>query len=224
MKSDYRDTCGIVSPKGISQYHSMTPYLAGGPVYLTATQYANSYLRSTAVKKTVSIINGNNDITIPLSKFDANKDIFAAANICEYHLKSGSNIALDIQIRQFVNPLINSGRLIIYGGKYGFDAVLYDSFLTPIPSPGKVFTAPCGVATILLQSNNSDGNVDYFLDFGYKVSESDSMTGRACSLYCKSNLLFSCFILYLITRYLFFIVLDINFKLLILSLLIFIID
>ena len=165
----------------------MTPYLNGGPVYLTATQYANSYLRSTALKKTVSVINGNNDISTSLSKFDANKDIFAAANTCKYHLKSGSNIALDIQIRQFRNPLINGGRLIIYGGKYGFDSVLYDSFLTPLPISGKIFTAPCGVATILLQSNNSDGNVDYFLDFGYQVSESDSQSGRACSLYCKSN-------------------------------------
>ena len=67
----------------------MTPYLNGGPVYLTATQYANSYLRSTALKKTVSVINGNSDISTPLSKFDANKDIFAAAN-----LLSGVEISL----------------------------------------------------------------------------------------------------------------------------------
>ena len=163
----------------------MTPYISGGPVYLTATQYVNSYLRSTAAKKTVSVITGNNNISSPVGKFDANKDIFAAANICKYNLNSGTNIAIDIQIHQFINPLINGGRLIIYGGKYGYDAVLYDSILSSLPITGKIFTAPCGVANIVLHSNNSDGNVDYSLDFGYQISESDSLVGIACSQYSE---------------------------------------
>ena len=163
----------------------MAPYITGGAFSLTATQYANTYLRTSSVQKKLSKVYGSSDVSAARALWAPDTHIFDAANICKYTLSSGTSIALDITINSFSNPLINGARLQIYGGKYGNDALLFDSLYYTGEYPGLVLTAPCGRATIILQANVTGSPVDYGLDYGYQISVGDTISGKACISYSK---------------------------------------
>jgi hypothetical protein len=100
-------------------------------------------------------------------------------------------LAVDITILQFLGA--SRGHLIIYGGVTGTDSVIYDSLAQS--NSGKsltgTVTAPCGKATILLQSNTSyyatsHGAVDYGFDLTYRINAADlNSGGTACQAYSE---------------------------------------
>ena len=184
---DYRDTCGIVYPSGSSQYHSTNPYITqnNGAIYHTATQYASTYLRSTSTQKKLSKVYGSDDVTDSMPMWTTNSSIFQASNICKYALSSGTKKAIEIKINKFNNPINNGGRVQIYGGKTGSDVMIFDSLYFSGSTTGLTVTAPCGQATIILQSNQTGGTVDYGFDFDYQISLSDTQGGDACQAYSK---------------------------------------
>jgi hypothetical protein len=137
---------------------------------------------------------------------------FAVPSVCKYRLSSETNEqGVFINIKSF-SPR-SSGRLRIFGGLTSEDNVLFDSNapLVHLSSSSDYayevvkgvgvqrvnVTAPCGLATVLLEVNNSDAylltnasqaQVDYSLQMSYHSIAGDD--GYLCRQYCTFSFSF----------------------------------
>ena len=178
-------TCGMVL--GNSTYVLVDPSSNG--MSQKATQKAGAYMESVAAGKQVYNTYGIWDNSQP----DSALSEFQPAPTCKYLINTGSEQSILIYITRLeglVKGLVNS-RLRIWGGKWGNDALIYDSdiaFAYPQKKWGG-YMAPCGKATILLEVNKTLSNsVDHGLEFSYMASESDGDSGADCHAYYLSLL------------------------------------
>ena len=164
--------------------------LSSAPSYLTdnlnvrlmATQMSENYLQSSSQAKYVYSLTGSWDSTPALQTFTPP---ILPAKTCRYVINSGSDQAVNINIIKFTST--QKADLIIYGGIYTNDAILFVSYKTDVYNFR--FTAPCGKATIILQQNSTSANlnVDYGLQFEYVLVPNDQL-GSTCAKYKQSLL------------------------------------
>jgi hypothetical protein len=181
VDSSRHSVCGIALPSGRSPLGlTVTPYLQTTSIYSAPTQYAGSYLQSTIEQKTLLGVAGSSDTTLPVSATSLNP-----ALVCKYIVDSGSRFGVIVSINYFANAVQNGGRLRVYGGIYGSDALVYDSGWTGSAS-GLSLKGPCGKATIIVEVNKTASAltaVNYELDMSYQLDPNDN--GGGCSDYSK---------------------------------------
>ena len=189
-ENDVGSTCGFVHGNG-------TTYLSGdNNVKMMASQWAGSFIQSTAASKRVLEVSGSWDVTAS----DSTVAQFVPSTICKYVLDSGSKfphtqsieikiegvlgIRTNVAAESLPTTTPNIARLRIYGGIYGNDALLVDSLVQPINLDPYMYLAPCGRATIILEMNTSLTTVvEHGLKFTYRVRETDK--GDDCAAYSK---------------------------------------
>lgn len=172
------NTCGIIQNKGKN-------FIFNEEIYSLPTQDTKTYLHSTASEKQLLYVQGIYDHT----DFNSADTRFHAVDTCKYMLDGGSNQAIIFTINSLLTTV--NGRLRIFGGVFGNDAVIYDSNKAPVLTTGTlqgvtIVVAPCGKALIVLESfatNDSTGSVDYSMNLNYKVMDGD--TGAVCDAYGK---------------------------------------
>eukprot|EP00605_Chrysophyceae_sp_TOSAG23-4_P001677 GSChrysophyteH1.ASY1.ANO1.1843.1 assembled CDS len=151
---------------------------------VAATQWAGAYIESTETGKKIHELSGSNDLALS----DPVDPQHEAAPVCKYILDSGSAQSITIG-GTFTNPL-GTGRLQIFGGKFGNDAVIYDSGQPANfnPQTFQGIKAPCGRALVLLSVNQTvaGDNVGHSLDLNYFPTPGDK-TGD-CEAYYISLL------------------------------------
>lgn len=170
-------TCGIVQGAGAG-----SAVLSGVDVVQQTSQFSNSYLQTSRQGKVVNHIQGSFNTSLPVSS----GSILGAARTCKYLLSTGSPLSMTIKIESFRPGII--GRLRIFGGVEGDDALLMDTGST-VRSPSFPMTvvAPCGQALIILSYNasmvTSLPTVNYGFKLNYSINAAD--TGFVCSNYSE---------------------------------------
>jgi hypothetical protein len=121
---------------------------------------------------------------------------FKAHSYCKYSIDSGSTKSIDIKI--FKLFMSENSRLVIYGGIYGNDDVVFDSSVRTVSTKitentnykpvyyngaNYTLTAPCGKALIIIESNSSHNDIYNSIHFSYSANSAD--VGEVCQKYSK---------------------------------------
>jgi hypothetical protein len=186
-----RAMCGLATVRGTMQWgQGATPYLEGSSgsgdtrnvVRSAATQYSSAFLTSTIAQKSLYSVQGS---TSTAAAPDPSA-LLTPATTCKYVVDSGSRWSVNINVARFVNTATFPGRLMVYGGIYGTDALLYDSGWTGSVTSSLSLQAPCGLATIIVETNASAPGVavNYMLDFTYQLNPLED--GTVCNKYISS--------------------------------------
>lgn len=190
VDSGTRSTCGVAAVRGTAlRGGSPLPYLQGVSgtgdakvsIQAAATQFNTAYLTSTIAHKKLSSIKGTSAATHDPTA------LFKAAMTCKYFIDAGpsSRWSINIKIASFQNTKTSPARLLVYGGIYNYDNLLYDSGWGGSTTTGVSVTAPCGKATMIVLSNGSIPDaMNYGLDFTYQLNPLED--GTTCYKYIDS--------------------------------------
>ena len=173
--------CGIVSSVNAS-------YLTDPALNYKAFFSPSSYLLSDVRGKSLLSIN----LTEQAGAGTSGVPPFLSSSNCIYNLESShKQRALTIRINKFKGS--EGGMLSIYTGQYGYDNLAFYSELEDLRD--NQVTAPCGIATIALQSYNASLSMNrnrrqvpaslgiFELDISYMEIASDD--GQLCRSYSK---------------------------------------
>lgn len=177
--------CGIALPAGKSPAGmTTTPYLKTPTIYSAPTQYAGSYLQSTIAQKSLWNVAGSSDTTLPSSSSS-----LSPAYVCKYIVDSGSRYGVIVSINKFLNSASGdgNGRLRVYGGIYGNDALIYDSGWTGSAN-GLSLSGPCGKAMIIVETNGTKGAVNPMVNYQLDMSYQLDSNGDSCNAYSKYSI------------------------------------
>ena len=168
---------------GISKGNGTNLLRDDGTFGMRASQYAAAYIESSSSGKVVHDSYGSEDTNIANS---ASAQYLPAAD-CKYIMDSGSQQSITIK-GAFTNPS-GLSRLLIYGGKYGNDDIIFDSthvnYTSAILEEG--IKAPCGRTTILLFHDTSlSNNMEHGLNIEFMPTPLD--TTEDCAAYYFSLL------------------------------------
>jgi hypothetical protein len=180
--------CGVVSGGAMS---TLSMLRQEDFVAYASTQQADSFVQTVQEYKSIVQLTGIStafDAT-GLSTLDGT---FQSPSVCKYHLSSGvsSRQAIIVQLRSLsLSQASTTGRLRIYGGILGNDALLYDSDLySRTQREQRVnVTAPCGRCTIVLETNSTNSSVlvDYAMDLSFFAMQTD-IGDALCAAYSES--------------------------------------
>jgi cubilin len=196
IPASQQSVCGAVLNAGNNR-------LVDETLTYTTSQRLGSFLTTTAGSKSLTAVRGVDRSSRTSYDKQRAESYFSVPTVCKYRLDSGSHQAVAIEITNF-SPQ-NNGHLRVYGGLDSQDALLFDSYFPerylrwPSRYVGREengvwlqsvnVTAPCGQATVVVETNSTAGNgtrddtVDYSLHFVYYAIAADS--GQECSAYCK---------------------------------------
>lgn len=186
--------CGLFSHNSARK-----PFLTvGSHVTYMVSQSSKGYLFANSSVKTIANIIGNdfpNHISTQESNIQMKKTLFNNAYSCAYQLDSGSNRAINIDLKSL--HIGKTSRLIIYAGVYGHDAIVFDSQTASFSRDGLVFNvsvlASCGKALVLILSNDTSilsspsshmsnqSYSDFILSYSLDSADDDSV----CRAYSK---------------------------------------
>ena len=169
--------CGMVRGNGTNLLRDSDTF------GMRASQYAGAYIESSASGKVVHDSYG----TLNTNLVNSASAQYVPAADCKYIMDSGSSQSISIK-GAFSSPN-DVSRLLIYGGKYGNDDIIFDSwhvnYTNAVLAEG--IKAPCGRATILLFHNSSvSSNIQQGLNLEYMANPLD--TTEDCAAYYFSLL------------------------------------
>lgn len=175
-------TCGYVKSDKKS-------YLVDLNIKNIANQDTSSYIKSSSISKELYNIKGSWDLSLPINNLNS---IINSANLCKYVINSGSELSINFNILKTIG-LQDSGRLRIYGGIYGNDALIFDShneLYNEDDFSNIILNAPCGKATIIIDQNYSMyTTVNYGFNLSYSINKEDFLDkdgyGFDCEAYRK---------------------------------------
>ncbi len=176
----------FTSTQGIGQFCGNlgdieAPYLRtlNGSTMVRATQLTDKYVysaddanRANLTNKYVKSIGGSFTYT----SSDTPLEALEPSGGCKYILTSGSLQAIRIDINRFKGAKGGASQLIIYAGKYGNDAILYDSSLKAVDVSTEMklsVVAPCGKAVVVVYSNSTGVDGLFGLDIDYSIVSGD---------------------------------------------------
>ena len=169
-------TCGMLSS-------NHTTMLSKENFGIRAMQWAGAYITSRAIGVGIHNSRGSFDTTISNS---VNAQV-KPASVCKYILDTGSTQSISISGKH----LVGNSRLRIWGGKWGNDAVLYDSNNAAQYPPSLLLNgvvAPCGRSLILLELNETLAiSANHGLNLRF-VANAEATEGNTCNLYYISLL------------------------------------
>jgi hypothetical protein len=189
--SDYQsfsssaEMCGMVLGNGTNFLKNSDNFV------MQPNQYASSFIESTSSGKILHDSYGTSNTAL----INSLNSQYKPAYVCKYILQSdiALNSVQSIIIKgSFSNP-DNQARLRIYGGKFGNDALLWDSN-SPAPEFNSIavlatgVVAPCGQSLIVLELNSTTNtNILHTLDLQYIKDSSDTQR-KVCEEYYFSLL------------------------------------
>jgi hypothetical protein len=159
-----------------------TPFISTSQIHVAATQEAAAFILTSIRKKvvvTTEIIQNPelSEVGIDLP--------YSSATLCKYHLDSGSTTAsLVVSVIAFYG--LQGGRLRIYGGLHGTDALLLDANSSNVLNLQLI--APCGRASLVIEAFPTPmaATPEYSVELEYSLNPEED--GQVCTRYAASLL------------------------------------